>query len=148
MGETVEECIEENTFSRSDVLKDILWGYNPKNSILSEILIAEDFTMAWQGRSISVEVPRKMVADTDGENGTRLSLALAYGLTYLIFIHDPDYFEISTKATFPGILKNFNPESDYNHLYNLQLTEVIKYCYEFCNKPLFLTYDICHIQGT
>ena len=68
MGETVEECIEENTFSRSDVLKDVLWGYNPKNSILTDILIAEDFSSVWQGRFFSVDVPRKMVADTDGVN--------------------------------------------------------------------------------
>ena len=76
MGQTVEECIEENTFSRSDVLKDVLWGYNPKHSIKHDGLIREDFTMMWQGRFFSLEVPRKMVADTDGENSTRLSLAL------------------------------------------------------------------------
>ena len=130
MGESVEECIEENTFSRSDVFKDILWGYNPKNSILADILIAEDFSSVWQGRFFSVEVPRKMVADTEGVNSTRLSLALAYGLTYLIFFHDPDYFDINYKPTFPGVLKTVNPETDYNHLYNLRLTEV---------KPLSLT---------
>ena len=67
-----------------------------------------------------------MVADDDGLNGTRLTLAIAKSLTYLIFIHDPDFFEINYKPTFPSILKTVNPEADFNHVYNLGLTEVRK----------------------
>ena len=126
LDESVEKCIEEHTYSRSNVLKDVLWGYNPQNSILTSNLTAEDFTVRSRGKTISVEVPRTMVADTDGVNGTRLSLALSYGLTYLIFIHDPNFFEINFKPTFPVILKTINPKTDFNHIYNLRLTEVIR----------------------
>ena len=129
VGETVEECIEEHTFTRTSVLKDVIWGKNSQNSILDDNLIAEDFTIAWQGKFFSVETQRRMVADDDGaipqlNNGTRLSLALAFGLTFEIFIYDPDFFEINYKPIFPGVLKTINPERDFNHVYNLALTEV------------------------
>ena len=63
-----------------------------------------------------------MIADNDGT--TRLSLALPHRLTFLIFFHDPDFFEINYKPTFPSILKTVNPEGDFNHVYNLGMTEV------------------------
>ena len=125
-GETVEECIEEHTLSRSDVLKDVLWGFDPKNSILGGNIVAEDFITVWQGRHFSLDINRTMIADEDSKDGTRLSLCLAKGLSYLIIIHDEDYFEINYKPTFPVILKTFNPETDYNQVYNLALTEVSK----------------------
>ena len=127
-GESIEECVEEHTYSRSSVLKDVFWGFNHYNccqtSIWNDSLVAEDYTVKWQGRFFSVEVPRTMVADNDGLNGTRLTLALERRLTYLIFVHDPDFFEINYKPTFPSILKTVNPEADFNHVYNLGLTEV------------------------
>ena len=126
MNESVEECIEEHTYSRSSVLKDVFWGFNTnpyhQQSILNESLVKEDFTMVWQGRFLSVKVPRTMIADTYGS--TRLSLALPHQLTFLIFFHDPNFFEINYKPTFPSILKTVNPEGDFNHVYNLGLTEV------------------------
>ena len=123
-GQSVVECIEEHTYSCSDVLKDVLWGYNPKHSIKHDGLIREDFTMMWQGRFFSLDPQRTMVSDDDGINGTRLSLVLGSGLTFQIFIHDPDFFELNYKPIFPGIMKTINPETDFNHLYNLVLTEV------------------------
>ena len=49
MNESVEECIEEHTYSRSSVLKDVFWGFNTnpyhQQSILNESLVKEDFTM-------------------------------------------------------------------------------------------------------
>ena len=67
-----EECIEEHTYSRSNVLKDVYWGFYHQQSILNESLVAEDFTMVWQGRFLFVEVARTMIADED--ESTRLSL--------------------------------------------------------------------------
>ena len=126
LNESVEECVEEHTYSRSDILKDVFWGFNRNpylhQSILNEGSVTEDFTMVWQGRFLSLEVPRTMLADT-GE-GTRLSLALPHRLTFLIFFHDPNFFEINYKEAFPSILKTVNPEGDFNHVYNLGLTEV------------------------
>ena len=123
-GESVEECIDDHTYNRSDALKDVLWGFDPNNSILSDGLIGEDFTMMWQGKFFSYYAQKTMVADDDGINGTRLSLVLGFGLTFQIFIHDPDFFEINYRPIFPVVLKTFNPETDYNHYYNLALTEV------------------------
>ena len=123
-GESVEECIDDHTYSRSNALKDVLWGFDPNNSILSDGLIGEDFTMMWQGKFFSFYAQKTMVADDDGIDGTRLSLVLGFGLTFQIFIHDPDFFEINYRPIFPVVLKTFNPEIDYNHYYNLALTEV------------------------
>ena len=123
-GESVEECIETHTFSREDVLKDILWGFDPNNSILTEGLVSEDFTMDWQGKFFSFEVPRTMVSDDDGKISTRLSLVLGFNMTFQIFLHDPNFFEMNYRPIFPVILKSFNPEKDYSQFYNLIMTEV------------------------
>ena len=123
-GQSVQECIDENTYTRSNVLKDVLWGFDPDNSILSDGKVGEDFTMMWQGKFFSFYAQKTMVADDDGINSTRLSFVLGSGLTFQIFLHDPDFFEINYKPIFPVILKTFNPDIDFNHYYNLALTEV------------------------
>ena len=125
-GESVEDCIDKNTYSRSSALKDVLWGFNANNSILSDGLVGEDFTMMWQGKFFSFSAQKTMVADDDGTNGTRLSLVLGFGLTFQIFIHDRDFFEINYKPLFPVILKTIIPVPGVNgnHYYNLALTEV------------------------
>ena len=64
LGESVEACVEKHTYTRSDVLKDVFWGFNRKccqNSILNDSMVAEDFTMVWQGRFFSVEVGKTMI---------------------------------------------------------------------------------------
>ena len=62
-GESVAECIDEHTFNRSSALKDVLWGFDPNNSILSDGLVGEDFTMTWQGKFFSFYAQKTMVAD-------------------------------------------------------------------------------------
>ena len=95
------------------------------NSILTDNLIHEDFTMEWQGKFFALDLQRTMVFDDDGVNGTRLSLVLGgSGLTFQVFIHDPNFFEMNYKPIFPVILKTINPATDFNHMYNLVLTEV------------------------
>ena len=125
-GESVEECIDEHTFSRSRTLKDVLWGFDPNNSILSDGLVGEDFTMMWQGKFFSFYAKKTMAADDDGTNSSRLSLVLGSGLTFQIFIHDPDFFEINYLQLYPVILKTINPVRgfNYNHFFNLAMTEV------------------------
>ena len=108
-NQTMEECIEEQTFRRHDAIKDVLWGYDSK-SIMSNNLIHEDFTMAWQGKFFLVNVSKTMIPT----NNVRLSLALSNGLVYVIFIHDPDFFEINYQPTFPAISKTINPTKEYN----------------------------------
>ena len=58
-NQTIEECIEEHTFKKHDAIKDILLGYDSK-SIMSNDLVLEDFTMAWQGKFFFVNVSRRM----------------------------------------------------------------------------------------
>ena len=127
-GQSVEDCIDEHTFSRSSVLKDVLWGFDPNNSILSDGSVGEDFTMTWQGKFFSFYAQKTMVADDDGINGTRLSLVLGFGLTFQIFIHDPDFFEINFQPIYPVILKTIKPvrTTSYNFYYTLAMTEVRK----------------------
>ena len=110
-NQTMEECIEEHTFKRHDAIKDVLWGYDSK-SIMSDDLVNEDFTMAWQGKFFLVNVSKTMI------------LALSNGLVYVIFIHDPDFFEINYQPTFPAILKTINPTKEFNQIHSLMLTEV------------------------
>ena len=132
LGESVEDCIEKHTYNGSNILKDVLWGFPyPQQSLLSDknVLISQDFTMQWQGIFFTLNIPKTMVADDDGEltdNSTRLTLVLddTSGLIFQIFVHDPNFFEINYKPIFPGIFKTINPATDFNQLYNLVLTEV------------------------
>ena len=96
-NQTEEECIEEHSFKRHDAIKDVLWGYDSK-SIMSDDLIHEDFTMASFGKFFYVNVSKTMIP-TDN---VRLSLALSDKFVYVIFIHDPDFFEINHQPTFPA----------------------------------------------
>ena len=120
-NQTVEECIEEHTFKSHDAIKDVLWGYFSK-SIMSDDMIHEDFTMASFGKFFYVNVSKTMIP-TDN---VRLSLALSDKFVYVIFIHDPDFFEINHQPTFPAITKTINPTKDFNQIHSLMLTEV---CY-------------------
>ena len=115
----MEECIEEHTFRRHDAIKDVLWGYDSK-SIMSNNLIHEDFTMAWQVKFFFVNVSRTMTPT----HNVRLSLALTDRFVYEIFFHDPDFFEINFQPTFPAISKTINPAKEFNHIHSLMLTEV------------------------
>ena len=123
-NQTMEECIEEHTFKRHDAIKDVLWGWD-SNSIMSNDSVHEDFTMAWQGKFFFVNVSKTMIP----RENVRLSLALSNGFVYLIFIHDPDFFEISYQPTFPTISKTINPAKEFNQFHSLMLTEVCSISY-------------------
>ena len=124
-GQSVQECIDEHTYNRSSALKDVLWGFDPNNSILSDGFLGEDFTMPWQGKFFSFFAQKTMLCDDDSNmNGTRLSLVLGYGLTYQIFLHDSGFFEMNYRPIFPVVLKTINPGKSDNHYYTLALTEV------------------------
>ena len=127
-NQTMEECIEEQTFRRHDAIKDVLWGYFSK-SIMSDDMIHEDFTMASFGKFFYVNVSKTMIP-TDN---VRLSLALSERFVYQIFIHDSDFFETNLQPTFPAILKTINPTKEYNQYYSLTLTEVCFYFVLFLN---------------
>ena len=75
-NQTMEQCIEEHTFKRPDAIKDVLWGWDSE-SIMSNHLVREDFTMAWQGKFFYVNVSKTM-QPTDN---VRLSLALREAIT-------------------------------------------------------------------
>ena len=124
-NQTVEECIEEHTFKRQDAIKDVLWGYDSK-SIMRKDLVHEDFTMTWQGKFFFVNVSKTTMVPRDN---VRLSLALSDKFVFIIFIHDPDFFEINYQPTFPAISKTINPTKEFNQVHSLMLTEV---CYHIC----------------
>ena len=131
-NQTMEQCIEEHTFKRPDAIKDVLWGWDSE-SIMSNHLVREDFTMAWQGKFFFVNVSKTMLP----RDNVRLSLALSDRFVFVIFIHDPDFFEISYQPTFPAIAKTINPTKDFNQFHSLMLTEVCSpiyiciYTYEY-----------------
>ena len=60
-NQTREECIEEHTFKRHDAIKDVLWGYDPVKSIMSNDLVHEDFTLAGHGKFFFVNVSKTMI---------------------------------------------------------------------------------------
>ena len=119
-NQSLESCIEEKTFSQEEVFADVLLGMEEKDSLMTESLWREDFTMSWQGRFYIIQ-PDLRLTHFDRH---RLVLALRRGFIHQIFIHDPNFFEVTYKPSFPGLLLTVNPNSSFNHFNSIVLTEV------------------------
>ena len=123
---SIEDCIEENTLNRSDILKRVFVGYRDRKEInLTQKILIEDFTSTWAGRYYTLNLPSKIGPHSDDD---QLFLGLNTNLTYTIFVHDPKYFLFNENPiALPTIMRRFQTGKDPNSLvYRLALTEVHK----------------------
>ena len=87
---SIEDCLEENTLNRSDLLKNVVLGFHNREKIeLRQEFLSEDFTSVWAGRYFTLNLPLKI-----GPNYSKdqLFFSLHSNLTFTVFVHDPDYF--------------------------------------------------------
>ena len=121
---SVVNCIEEKTFRRTDVFKDVILGFTAKKSVLNkENLFTEDFTTDWDGIFYAIDVQKRIGPD---DSTDQFYILLNKSLIYNIFIHDPNYFIVNENpAGLPSIMLKFNPNnSGGNYYYRISLTEV------------------------
>ena len=108
---SIEDCLEENTLYKSDILKGnaILGMKRQKKINLTKELVTEDFTSTWAGRYFTLRLPFKIGPDS---NQDQFYLGLNTNLTYTVFVHDPEYFyPITNPIALPTTLRKFNSNS-------------------------------------
>ena len=84
------KCIEETTYNFNDLIVDS-WLENPirpidfKLTLKSEELWTADFTLTWPGMCFTLNVEKPGAKNL-------IHLFLNINLTFIVFIHDPDFF--------------------------------------------------------
>ena len=119
--DSIEECVRENTYNRSQTVSDILLGFTKRKSFsgASEVF-NEDYTGATKYYTLKLN----STIGTDGSKD-QIFLLLHRNFVYTIFIHDPDYFLFSNNpVALPTLLTQFDTRTTLSQYYRLDLTEV------------------------
>ena len=120
-----ENCIENETYNRSEVFNNVFLGYAKKFSLMNLTnLWRKHFAITDYGSFFTFDFPFQVGPDLYND---RLVFELSYNLEYQIYIHDPKYFVLtSNNAYFPVVRISINPNSTQSFFLNFDLTEVIK----------------------
>jgi hypothetical protein len=102
---TINKCIEENTYNRSEVVKDVLLGQTTKKSLIKDdVLLTEDFTGTRYGRVYTLNIETNIGPD---DSTDQLFVVVGYDLNYRMILHDRFYFAVNNNpTTFPSIILN------------------------------------------
>ena len=123
-NQSADTCIENETYNQREVFNNVFLGYTRMLSLMNSTnLWRKDFTRTDQGTFFTFNFTLHVGPDlwTD-----RLIFELSYNLEYRIFIHDPNYFVItSNDAYFPIIKLSINPNTAQSFFLNFDLTEVV-----------------------
>ena len=122
-GQTIIDCIEEQTYDQSEILKSVSQG----GGIFSKPLKAswtEDFTHNYPGRQYTLQIPGILRIGRYQFNDL-IRISFEPDLVYSLFVHDPKYFYISRnpETAPPSVHKIVVPDR-LPYYYRLGLTEV------------------------
>ena len=128
-NDSIETCIRENTYNRSQTVNDVLLGFTKRESLRE--VFNEDYAGATRYYTFNLN----STIGTDGSED-QIFLLLFPDFVYTIFIHDPDYFLYShNPVALPTIMTQFDTRTTLSQYYRLDLTEV---------HELNLPEDPCH----
>ena len=118
-----ESCIDNGTYSQSDVVNDVLLGYSKKLSLLNLTNFwRKDYHETRQGSIFTFNFPLSVGPNLFND---RLIFELSYALQYRFFIHDPKYFVITwNNAYFPVSFLGGTPNTTNNFCIKFDLVEV------------------------
>ena len=119
--------------------------YDKFHVCLTKEIVREDFTFDWPKIYFTLTLPLKI--GTEIKNDVIIT-RLNANLSYLVFIHDPDYFLLNDNPTaIPGEMRTFNtnemkPEA---WIFRLELVEVNKLNLPNspCNEDLSYHFFLC-----
>ena len=99
--DTVEQCLDSQTFNRSEIIKGALLGYERKLSLMEdEGVWEEDFTYVRFGRSYTFQPNIRIGPEDDKE---QLILLLDNKYIFDIFVHEKDFFILNdNRCTLPS----------------------------------------------
>ena len=135
-----EICIDNETYSQSDVFNDVLLGYFKKMSLMNLTnLWRKNYPRTKTGSIFTYDFPLSVGPFFSSD---RLIFELSFAFQYRFFIHDPKYFVITwNDAYLPITYLRFKPNKTNNFYINFDLVEVIKYTVKKSNVPYFTSYD-------
>ena len=124
---SIDACLERITLKQSNLLKSVVLGYRDKKEILiTDEIIRSDYTDSRPGIYCTLTLPMKI-----GPNffKDQLIIGLNTNLTYVVYIHDAEYFLMNANPTStPSIHRKFttSAEKTTSWFYKLSLVEVNK----------------------
>ena len=124
---SIDACLERITLKQSNLLKSVVLGYRDKQEILiTDEIIRSDYTHSRPGIYCTLTLPMKI-----GPNffKDQLIIGLNTNLTYVVYIHDAEYFLMNANPTStPSIYRKFttSAEKTTSWFYKLSLVEVNK----------------------
>ena len=124
-GASIEDCLERDTFNRSETVRRVIIGWKRKKEInLTQENLREDFTLNYAGRYFTLDLPMKIGPD---DNVDQIFLELNTNLTYTVLIHDPEYFLYNENPiALPTTTRRFTAKDRMSNswLNRLELAEV------------------------
>ena len=124
---SIEACLEKTFLKKSEIIKSVLIGLENEEEVnLTQEILREDFTFDWAAIYLTLTLPLKM--DTQLMKNM-IRIELIKDLSYIVFIHDPEYFLFNDHPTaIPGEMRTLdtNEEKSKSWRYRLEMAEVNK----------------------
>ena len=119
---SVDRCIEENSRSRSELIRDFLFSWEGNGSFnLADDVFTNDSTVDYSGIHYTLNLSLAMAP---GNHQYHLIFPKITPL-YQIFVHDPKFFMVTDNpSAFPMEYRIFNASTDRSHCYRLDLVQM------------------------
>ena len=119
---SVEDCLNFETFSWPDFIKDTLLGFETRTSLMNDTKIwSPDFTLTKSGRSFTFH-PEIMIGPDYHKD--QLIILLDKNFEYDIFVHNKNYFILKDEitGTLPATYIKLVPDSSNNYKFFYLIT--------------------------
>ena len=117
---SIARCFDGNAKNWTQIMRNGLIGLKRREVInMTEDVMQEDFTHAWSGRSVTLELSFR-IGPNDNNDQVFILLDPNIG-KYQIFIHDPEFFVYNINPTAGFIFMKYRNSGYY---YPLELTEM------------------------
>ena len=146
-NDTMENCIDKNSNTKSDFLVNILQGLKRQKSLMSEQHIKVEFSRPIYGKYHSLDLPLQMSSNFFED---QVFLLLSHHFTYYFLIHDPNFFFGFYNPSFPMVREAaVNPNLTMNYYHFLIVTEVkeLDVPEDLCQPDLDYSYQTCFKQS-
>ena len=123
---SLENCIDQRTFNKSDIFDDDLLGYSRRTSLLDDkaLSIFETFDVVG-GKYYTLQLDYDI---NPNYKDNMLFVLLKYGFVYKFWVHDPKYFALTTNPAYLHfLLEIFDSNKTENYYFNLLLTGYLDY---------------------
>ena len=122
---SIDACLERISPKQSNLLKSVVLVYrDQKEILLTDENIRSDYTDPWTGIYWTLTLPMKIGPDLYKD---QLFIGLNTNLTYVVYLHDAEYFLMNENPTStPSIHRRFttSAEKTTGWFYKLSLVEV------------------------